>query len=465
MADAPRAPSSPSRLSSWAFWLLRAATSRRAIRTFSRGLTAPFQGLAAKARSPKSLRRDLSRRITYQSWILFRAFAILSIYAVLLWRSNRKRSIRERVLKFIGADKSSGFGLQSFLFSHIVLWHYLRGKAARAGLFVRDVGSTAVSVPSQAAAYVERQTEALQNEVVVRVEKRLVRVLDSAIEKAKSKLKDEYMPEQLKRIIDDAVEEIAPDVKLAVFERADRFLWTNRPFRFRSRGTSAAMKLSSPLVMPIDSPMMKMQELSDISAEMRGGSFFVRARARILYTIAPHDKSIWESIRNPVYVLCMCLGLFPRVNILWWILVYTLHDLNDEWQLSQFIAGFQTSRFVSQGVFGTLRGSVLYYLCANRDSATCNVSGPGVRTFLDGPAFVLQVQLVNHCYRRLPHPMKRIRKPEELSRSRVLKAAFPNLTGGTADNLRTSSKKKRALRLHHGGHLTKLFYWHSCIVI
>ena len=44
---------------------------------------------------------------------------------------------------------------------------------------MRDVGTTAVSVPGQAAAYVGRQTEALQHEVVIRVEKRLGRVLDS----------------------------------------------------------------------------------------------------------------------------------------------------------------------------------------------------------------------------------------------------------------------------------------------
>ena len=256
------------------------------------------------------------------------------------------------------------------------------------------------------------------------------------------------MPGQLKALIDDAVEEIAPDVKLAVFERADDFLWKHRPFQLRQRqGSSAAMKLSSPLVMPLDSPMLLqgVDAMGDISASVSGGgSTFFPDRARILYTIAPHDKSVWESMRNPAYLICLCIGLIPRVNILWWMLVYMLHDLNDEWQLGQFIAGFQTSRFLSQGLFGTIRGAILYYSCANRDVSTCASSGPGVRTFLDGPAFALQIVIILYCYRRLPSATHRMRKPEERSRSRVLKAAFPQLSRATSSEAKAKSALKKA---------------------
>ena len=350
------------------------------------------------------------------------------------------------------------------LYAHVVLWQYLRGKAVRAGLFVKDVGSTAVAVPTKAAEYVGRQTEALQNEVVLRVEQRLGRALDSAFEKLKGKLKDDYMPKQLKALIDDAVEEVAPDLKLAMFERADDFLWKNRPFRMRS--SSAAWKLSAS---PLAQPMALVRGPADAASGTFNTNFnermlfFQRVRASVLYTIAPYDKSVWQSVRNPYYLACQVTGIIPRINIVWWLFVYALHDKKDEWQLGQFIAGFQTSRFLAQGLFGTARGAFLYYMCSNTMEPTCAVNGPGLRTFFDAPMFALQICVVLHCYRLLPFATKRVKKPEEISRTRVLKAAFPHLEHLSLGEQSPGLRPSKSPRLGQGGHLANLFYWHAVV--
>ena len=80
------------------------------------------------------------------------------------------------------------------------------------------------------------------------------------------------------------------------------------------------------------------------------------ARAWVLYTWYPYDRSIWGQLRTRGYWVLTTLSLFPRYGVaaIFWLLLGTLIERSDEYQLCSYILGFKGYQFLSTGLFGLL---------------------------------------------------------------------------------------------------------------
>ena len=103
-------------------------------------------------------------------------------------------------------------------------------------------------------------------------------------------------------------------------------------------------------------------------------------KAWILYTMFPHDKSVWAQLRNPWYYFFTILSLSPfGVSQIWWLLMFILRDKHDEYQLVNFIVSIKVAGFFSVGVIPTFLGVFKYIECANSSSNPCSTNGPGMQ--------------------------------------------------------------------------------------
>ena len=103
-------------------------------------------------------------------------------------------------------------------------------------------------------------------------------------------------------------------------------------------------------------------------------------KAWILYTMFPHDKSIWAQLRNPWYYIFTIISLSPYgVSQIWWLLMFILRDKHDEYQLVNFIVSIKVAGFFSVGVIPTFLGVFKYIECANSSSNPCSTNGPGMQ--------------------------------------------------------------------------------------
>ena len=107
-------------------------------------------------------------------------------------------------------------------------------------------------------------------------------------------------------------------------------------------------------------------------------------KAWILYTMFPHDKSVWAQLRNPWYYFFTILSLSPfGVSQFWWLLMFILRDKHDEYQLVNFIVSIKVAGFFSVGVIPTFLGVFKYIECANSSSNPCSTNGPGMQENFD----------------------------------------------------------------------------------
>ena len=103
-------------------------------------------------------------------------------------------------------------------------------------------------------------------------------------------------------------------------------------------------------------------------------------KAWILYTMFPHDKSIWAQLRNPWYYIFTIISLSPYgVSQIWWLIMFILRDKHDEYQLVNFIVSIKVAGFFSVGVIPTFLGVFKYIECANSSSNPCSTNGPGMQ--------------------------------------------------------------------------------------
>jgi hypothetical protein len=123
-------------------------------------------------------------------------------------------------------------------------------------------------------------------------------------------------------------------------------------------------------------------------------------KAWILYTMFPHDKSIWAQLKNPWYYVFTIISLFPfGVSQVWWVLMFILRDKHDEYQLVNFIVSIKIAGFISVGVIPTFLGVFTYLSCANNADKPCSTHGPGmVENFLfTNVYFLVQIACVYIC--------------------------------------------------------------------
>eukprot|EP00659_Diplonema_papillatum_P002143 gene2143-3286_t len=87
--------------------------------------------------------------------------------------------------------------------------------------------------------------------------------------------------------------------------------------------------------------------------------------ARLRYFLYPYDKSGWQQLRSPGYILYKlgCLvpvyGV-PQVIFLCHLLII---DREDEYQLISYVLAFKSLLFVTLGIVGSAVASVQYYMC------------------------------------------------------------------------------------------------------
>jgi hypothetical protein len=524
--------------------------------------------------------------------------AALAVYCALLWRSTRK-SRRDPGAEAVWRRAGTPWGW--LLVSHVVLLRYLLGKASLGVLLVRTLTAKAREAPRYAAEYVVRQRLLLQEGLQSRVEEFLDRQMDQVGEKTKELLKDPYMPVRIQGTIEDFVDVLLPDLKLALFTKTNEYIGSYRTAaeaqaqaqmqaqakararillgatRRRSSSTSARPRGKSQggeddaganasagaavdeEEQVLDSVLAALEEGEDedededsslgdsdwdsgdddtsdsdesaqrgeqagevhfrglvatprrgllkgageaaagaggagglrlhsvvfreqarphewsaalplrarahrlaaalASARRRAATVVTdrwrRSRAWILYTLSPFDRSFWRCIRNPYYVLLNVIGLIPGVGMLFWLLVFVLLDKRDEYQLSQFIVGFQTAKFFSQGCFNLCRGALLYYICATRDLPRCETRGPQVRDYADALFFAVQMLIVWLSFFLLPYsePCYAVNDP-----------AHAYLLD-EARNDRGQAALRAKVRLGRGGRLTNLFWWDTFAVL
>ena len=100
-------------------------------------------------------------------------------------------------------------------------------------------------------------------------------------------------------------------------------------------------------------------------------------RAKILYTLFPHDRSIWSQMRNPWWWLLMLIGVFPLwgVRILWWCFVFAIKDRTDDYQLCTFVITFKASLFIAGGLQSAFLGTALSQACLEADNCETTAAG------------------------------------------------------------------------------------------
>jgi len=447
------------------------------------------------------------------------------VYALLLWRSSRHgRAWQEgslwQLVRRLGAWRT-------LVALHYALFRYVVGKATLALLVLW--GRATLLVPASASAFVEEQGRVLQESMQQRLEAFLEGQMDFLGDKFKDLVMDPYMPVSIQITIDDFVDILLPDVKLALFNKTNEYInqyqygsggaseseteskARKKPIR-RSRSASTFPDECKPLTeeerrqQELDSILdaldesdvedsdegdgaSERSELSEIdedglSARNDWKTYIIyracprrvrpmrrrnicrsfsresvrnvihKTRAWVLYTTSPYDRSFWRSIRNPYYIILQVVGLIPGIGMLWWLFVFLLHDKRDEFQLSQFIVGFQTAKFFSQGCFNLLRGAFYYYLCATKDIPNCEVKGPMVRGYLDAVFFFVQITLVWLTFFILPYsePCRAVNDPKD--------AYMLDLSRGDKNQAALRAK----VRLGRGGRLMHLFWWDTVSV-
>jgi len=121
-------------------------------------------------------------------------------------------------------------------------------------------------------------------------------------------------------------------------------------------------------------------------------------RAFLRYHIAPYDKTMWASLKDPVYLIIFLLSCIPTYGIFAWtyLVIFFVLDKSDEFQLIYFILWFKGSQFFSWGVIKSFVGYFQYFYCATfpvsiQDSVvggsvarkgadSCEKFGPGMST-------------------------------------------------------------------------------------
>lgn len=131
-----------------------------------------------------------------------------------------------------------------------------------------------------------------------------------------------------------------------------------------------------------------------------------RYRAQILHTMNPHDKSLWACTRQPAWWALNLLGIVPKAGQVWWLVLFLLRDMSDEYQICEFIASFEAAKFVTMGWLSLCWGAFKYWRCVNAGDGACETVGPQLDA-VDALFFLLQISLVWTSFFRLPFSQRR----------------------------------------------------------
>ena len=133
-----------------------------------------------------------------------------------------------------------------------------------------------------------------------------------------------------------------------------------------------------------------------------------RMVAAVRYFMWPHDKSVWQQAREPLWVVAKLVLLIPGYGVqqVYYLGVLLCIDRGDEYQLVQYILGFKAILFVTLGLLGTAIGAFRFYLCSQEitgqsENPTCSDTAPR-ESLPTVAAYVLQIVLVWTAFLFIP---------------------------------------------------------------
>ena len=263
-------------------------------------------------------------------------------------------------------------------------------------------GSKLLNEPARAVrGYIDESAGRVYSILVRQFDLQLDRLVDAALRQAKSVLIDPDMPHGVSSLISDTLERIGPELTQAIRKQADVAIL--RPIARRlqpdgwqgprtapnsrtshhlgaTRGAVPGRALSGQNVLPelgnpsstpqplflpayhsprpallrrsIRTPCAIFHEAAHraifcLMTLARWAAAVIRAaRAHVLYTLQPFDRSMWSCFRDPQYWLFTALGATPLPSWLpaaWWFLVFAWQDGTDEHQVASFIVGLESA--------------------------------------------------------------------------------------------------------------------------
>ena len=182
-------------------------------------------------------------------------------------------------------------------------------------------------------------------------------VLDKAAQQVRTTLKDEAMPALLQRGVDQFVDALLPDVKQECWRWTDERLMP-------AVGSRSPRTSLSPLSPRIALRYAATPQQPDAAIARAPLLLLRRARAFTLHTLWPHNRSFWSCTRSARWWVLQLTGMLPFVGQLWWLLLASAVDKQDEYQLCNFIVGLRCQQFATLGLGAAGYACVLAYRSA-----------------------------------------------------------------------------------------------------
>lgn len=189
--------------------------------------------------------------------------------------------------------------------------------------------------------FADEKMSFIQSWILSKLENVIDHLLLLGCEITKDTMKDEYMPQCVKNMVNDAVESIWPDI---IAEVKCYVL------------TGFLPQLDFDQGQPSTNP-------------------FGRLFAWWRYTLFPYDKSIWWQLRRPAWVLWTLLTLVPVYGIpqFCYVIILLTLDKSDEYMMMGYITQFKVLQFFSMGCVATFIGAIQFYVCVMQTTSDVRI--------------------------------------------------------------------------------------------
>ena len=226
--------------------------------------------------------------------------------------------------------------------------------------------SGVVASVQSAQAFVQQRTADLDRAVQSAVEGNMAVLVDTVAARVEAAAVDRHMPLFVQALVRDTIRGVIPEVKQGVFSTTRRIILTpvkhlqlRRLGLFPPAHAGPAHGRTGTLAV---TPAALALGINSSSAPTLA-TWWAALRARILYVMWPADKSVWRSARSKRWWAAQALGMTPLLGQLWWLLLFVAKDKTDEFQLAEFIVGFEASKFVGVGLWSVVYGATRQHLC------------------------------------------------------------------------------------------------------
>jgi len=258
----------------------------------------------------------------------------------------------------------------------------------------------------------------------------------------KQKLYDPDMPKFVERLLDRTIRKLWPDVKQEIMWEVSVMIDGN-------------------------------EDAYDEELDNTPGPCWVLAFLR--YRLFPHDKGVWQCVRDPTYLVVNVLCVIPVYGIWAWmfLVIFCIIDKRDEYQLIYFILSFKGCQFFSWGIIKGLVGFLQYFGCvtfpnmsalATRgeqtpDPSRCMTDGPGMAEehVILVASWLLPLTLVWICLLLLPGAKEKGR-----SKLKILKNEAPSNADIREDGQSDAGEQANT---KSGGYLTGMVIFDLVIFI